>query len=202
MTDKTQVVVIHGGTTFPHRDAYITYLQTRSLDLERLRPRTDWKGTLQQALGESYDVLAPRMPNGTNAQYEEWVLWFERILPLLDDTVIFVGHSLGGIFLARYLSERVISKHIAGLFLVAAPYMDDDMHEPLASFALTGPVTSIEEQTNNITLYYSEDDTSVPVTHGEAYKRDLPHATLRVFTNRGHFLEDTFPELVADIHTL
>jgi pimeloyl-ACP methyl ester carboxylesterase len=58
------------------------------------------------------------------------------------------------------------------------------------------------EQTDRIVLYYSEDDVSVPPLHGEQYKHDLPHAEMRLFKDRGHFLAETFPELVADIRAL
>jgi len=202
MQHKQHVVVIHGGTTFPSYEEYIEHLTTKTLDIDRLRPRTDWKGTLQEDLGEEYDVLAPRMPNGTNAQYNEWSLWFERVLPLLADDVILVGHSLGGVFLAKYLSQHSISKTIRGLFLVSAPFDDDASEESLASFTITAPLTGLLKQVKTIHLYHSEDDPVVPFSQVQKYVQGVPDAVIHTFSNRGHFLHDTFPELADDIAEL
>lgn len=39
------------------------------------------------------------MPNSNNAHYQEWKIIFDKIVTLLDEDVIFISHSLGGIFL-------------------------------------------------------------------------------------------------------
>ena len=49
-----------------------------------------------------------RLQYRTNARYEEWKIWFERMIPFLNDNVILVGHSLGGIFFVKYLSENLL----------------------------------------------------------------------------------------------
>jgi hypothetical protein len=54
-----------------------------------------------------------------------------------------------------------------------------------------------------ICLYHSRDDTEIPVEHLERYRRDLPHARVRVLDGRGHeFNQAEFPELAADIRGL
>jgi len=35
---------------------------------------------------------------------------------------ILIGHSLGGSFLLKYVSEEKIAKTVAGIFLIATPY--------------------------------------------------------------------------------
>lgn len=105
---KQQVFVIHGGTAFDTYEEYISYLQNKEVSLEKLQGR-DWKMNLQDTLGDGYEVYLVKMPNAFNAVYKEWCLWFEKFLPLLNDGVIFVGHSLGAVFLAKYLSEHEIS---------------------------------------------------------------------------------------------
>lgn len=106
---KTQVVVIHGGDPFNTYEEYLTFLKNKELTLERLR-RKDWKVPFENNLGEQYEVLAPAMPNKQNAKFSEWKLWFEKVTPLLNNEVILVGHSLGGIFLTKYLSENAYPK--------------------------------------------------------------------------------------------
>ena len=103
---KQQVVLIHGGNIFENYGEYISCLKNKKIDLNYLRSFPEWKNGLSEALGEGFDVLMPRMPNGSNAQYDEWKIWFQRILELLNEGAIFVGHSLGGVFLAKYFSEN------------------------------------------------------------------------------------------------
>ncbi|MDB5195552.1 MAG: hypothetical protein JWO84_736 [Parcubacteria group bacterium] len=198
---RIQVLIIHGGSAFDSYEAYLTALTEKEITLDRIRTQGGWKNTLQARLGEDYEVLQPRMPNGQNAKYAEWKIWFEKILPLLDDEVILVGHSLGGIFLAKYLSEHEIEKRIAGAFLVAAPFNTLTIH-PVADFNLTTDLSGLARQCEKIFLYQSEDDTSVPFSNLASYTQSLPDATVRVFEDRGHFLAEDFPELIKDITTL
>ncbi len=202
MNRKKQVLVIHGGTTFPSTREYIHFLKSSSLELKKLRLRKDWKDSLQDKLGESFDVLHPRMPNATNAFYEEWKIYFDKIISLLDDGTVFVGHSLGALFLIKYLSENFVSKKIDSLFLVAAPFDSGGSEETLGSFAWTTKMNGLKKQVNKIYFYFSKDDEAVPFLHAKLYKEILPLASVKTFEDRGHFNQEEFPELVQDIKDL
>ena len=119
-----QVFVIHGGNAFNSYEEYISALEEKVVSLEDFT-RKGWKKSLQEKLGAEYEVFNPQMPNGQNAKYPEWKIYFEKFLPLFSDNVIFVGHSLGGIFLAKYFSENKVSKKIKATILIAAPYDED-----------------------------------------------------------------------------
>ena len=194
---KKSLVLIHGGTTFNTYEEYWKYLESCELSLGKLN-RTDWKDFIKENLPD-FEVIYPKMPNSKNARYPEWKLWFEKLFPLLTDEVVLVGHSLGGIFLAKYLTENVFPKKILSLHLVAAPYDTEIIKESLADFALTGTVEKLQELTDNIFLYQSKDDMAVAYEDVEKYKRDIINATLRVFENRGHFTQNEFSELFKDI---
>lgn len=59
--------------------------------------------TPQEQLPE-FKVIKPEMPNKDMARYSAWKLWFEKHLPFLDsEKLIVIGHSLGAIFLIKYL---------------------------------------------------------------------------------------------------
>lgn len=195
-----QVLTIGGGDTFESREDYLDFLKSLEIDFERYKdPKDSWRRTLREKLGEGYEVIDVDMPNKLNAKYEEWKIWFEKFLPYIRDGVILVGHSLGGTFLAKYLSEGRFPKKIEGLFLVSAVYEADTEEYSLASFTLPDRLNIDVEK---IYLYHSEDDPIVPVSDIEQYMERLPQATARLFKDRKHFTQEEFPELVEDIKSL
>ncbi|MEK7549504.1 MAG: alpha/beta hydrolase [Patescibacteria group bacterium] len=197
---KQQVVVIHGGNAYDSYEEYLNDLKNRELDLEKLK-RKGWKASLPEALGERYEILALRMPCPDNAKYSEWKILFEKLFPFLQENVIFVGHSLGGIFLVKFFSEEILPKKARAVFLVAAPH-NTVMEHPLADFILKGDLSGLSDQSREIYLYHSQDDEVVPFSSFESFVRAFPEAKQSVFVNRGHFNQDEFPEIVEDITSL
>jgi len=125
---------------------------------------------------------------------------FEKIINLLDDNLFLIGHSLGGIFLAKYLSENKIDKRIKKTFLIAAPFDNKGMtKEPLHSFLRKGNLKKMEQQAGKIFIYHSKDDFAVPFSHLGKYKKALPKTNFREFKDRNHFLQESIPELIDDI---
>jgi len=198
---KQQIVYIHGGTTFDSHKEYISYLESKEIKLERLKYSRDWKDNLAGDLGGDYEILNPRMPNGTNAKYSEWELWFKRIIPLLRNNVILIGHSLGGIFLAKYLSENKVGRKIKAAILVAAPY-DDESDELLTEFKITGSLKKLSKQAEEIYLVQAKDDPVVPFAELGKYKKALPSAKTMILPTGGHFNEEHFPQMVKLLKSL
>jgi uncharacterized protein len=199
---KQQVVAIHGGTSFDTHDDYIAFLKTREVTLERLQHLDDWKGWLGRELGADFEVLTPKMPNATNARYAEWSIWLERCLPFLRDDVILLGHSLGGIFLAKYLAEHQFPKRIKATLLVAAPFDATSTVESLTDFALPASLQGLAAQSGKLYLFQSKDDPVVPFSEMAKYQQVLPAAEAVIFETKGHFNEQTFPELATLLRSL
>ncbi len=197
---KKQVVVIHGGDSFSTYEEYISFLKDFEVDLEYFKKRK-WKDSLQEKLGSAFEVIAPQMPNKFNAKYLEWKIWFEKLSGVLNEEVILVGHSLGGAFLAKYLSENQFSKIIQATFLVSAPYSIDG-NRALVEFIPPSSLKNLEQHGGKIFLYHSKDDPIVPFSEYEIYKKALPKAEVRVFEDRGHFSSEEFPEIIQDILSL
>jgi len=194
---KQQILIIGGGTSFDNYDDYISYLKKdREISIDKIKIRKTWKNTMDVKLGEDFEVFLPEMPNTLNARYFEWKIWFERVLTLLGDDLIFIGHSLGGIFLAKYLSENIIDKKIKTVILVAAPFNDTDSVESLVDFKLPDSFSNLSKQCENIYLIQSKDDPVVPFEQVEKYKKELPSAKIMAFEDRGHFSQETFPEII------
>ncbi len=193
---KQQVIVIHGGKTFKNYRGFISYLKKCPINFERIEnPRSDWKKALAEKLGINFEVILPVMPNKYNARYSEWKIWFKRLIPHFNKEIILIGHSLGGLFLAKYLSENNFPKKIRATFLIAAPY-------GYTSFAKPKNFKKLEKQGGRIFLYHSKNDPVVPFSDLKKYKKDLKTAFARIFKNKGHFKQEKFPELVKDIKKL
>lgn len=200
------IFIIHGGNTFDRYEDYVVSLKIKEMSREKLQ-RMDWKMNLGKNLGPAFEVFVPEMPSKQNAKYAEWKIWFERLIPLMHEPVILIGHSLGGIFLAKYLSEELCSKKIRATLLVAAPFHTQAetfsaAHESsLADFILPDHVTRLREQAGELFLYHSPDDEVVPFVSLEKYRQALPGAHIRVIEQRGHFNQDSFFELEQDIRS-
>ncbi len=191
----TQVLIIHGGNSFSSYDTYRKHLANKTISYEKILYHEGWKSWLAQSL-LSYDVLLPSMPNEQNAVYDEWVVYFEKLLPLLGDDVRLIGHSLGAMFLAKYLHHSPLKRPVQQLILIAGGY-DDDSHEDLGSFRVDS-AKGLDKSASEIHLFHSTDDPVVPYSELAKYQHDLPDALTHSFTDRGHFysMTPTFPELL------
>jgi predicted alpha/beta hydrolase family esterase len=197
-----QVVLIHGGEDFVSYEAYISSLKAEQVAITDFLPKHRWRNALPERLGTDYQVFTPDMPNKRNAHYEEWKIWFEKMEPFLLDDVILAGHSLGGIFLAKYLSENIFPKRIKSTILISAPYDSDGLEPPLADFALTNPLTKFLEQAGDIYIIHAEDDPVVPFSHAHKYLEELSSARLVELKTGQHFSQPELPELVELIRSI
>lgn len=191
-----QICIIHGGDTFDSNQEYLDALRDKEVVYERLLYSPGWRDWLASQLAD-WDVIAPSMPNAQNAQYSEWEIYFSKILPFLDASAVLVGHSLGGIFLAKFLSEHSPALPLSKLILIAAPY-DDEQNESLGDFKVSSAV-KLNQAAREIHIFHSTDDPVVPFAESSKYIRDLPRARLHSFEDRHHFIGQIFPELVEII---
>jgi len=185
--------------TFKNQKDYLKYLKTRKVSIEK---RVNWAGDyLEKELGKNYQVIRPRMPMQDNAKYEEWKINFERYIPELDKNIILIGCSLGGIFLAQYLSENKFPKKILATFLVCAPYDGTHSDEDLTGgFKLKSDLSLIQKNSPNLTMLFSKDDVCVPVYHAEKYREKLPKAKIVIYKSKnGHFNVPKFTEIIKMI---
>lgn len=196
---KPQIFYIHGGDTFGSRKDYVRYLKTRQIDINK---KTGWNGPyLDKVLGRKFHIIRPRMPLQDYAKYSDWKLHFERHFPYLKNNLILIGSSLGGIFLAKYLSENKFPKKILSTYLVCPPFDDTLPSERLAGgFRLPSDLSLLEKNAGNLTLLFSKNDDVVPVSHAKKYGAKLPHAEIIVYKHvPGHFRITKFPEIVRMI---
>ena len=199
---KQQILIIQGGRVFESYKKYFEYLKKYQIDdLEKMKMK-GWKDNLGQALGNDFEVIFPKMPCNRNAKYLEWEIWLEKFFPFLKNNIVLVGHSMGGIFLAKYLAKNNFSVKIFALHIVAAPFNSVTVsfnNEYLGDFILPKNLSKIEKQVKNIFLYHSKDDLVVPFSNLEKYAKFLPNAKKIIFENRNHFIQEKFLELTKNI---
>lgn len=196
---KPQIVFIHGGMTFRNRRGYLDYLKHVDVSPEKA---PSWKGKyLDLRFGREFELIRPSMPLKENARYEDWKIYFERFFPRLKDGLILLGYSLGGMFLAKYLSENKFPKKILTTYLVCPPFDDTVLGEDLVGgFRLKSDLSLIGKNCANINLLFSEHDDIVPVSHAYKYANKIKGANIVIYENiPGHFRIPEFPEIVKMI---
>lgn len=182
--------------TFKSEKDYLHYLRTKKVSVKK---KVYWAGDyLEKSLGRKFEIIAPRMPLQDNAKYRDWKIIFERHVPILGSDFILIGSSLGGIFLAKYLSENKLPKKALSVYLVCPPFDNTLPGEDLVGgFKLKADLSLIEKNCRNLHLLFSKDDDVVPVSQAEKYKKKLKNAHVVVYKSKnGHFNVQKFPEIV------
>jgi len=196
-----QVIVIHGGTAFAHHEDYLHDLATKTVLPERLTFKPMWKELLQENLGDDYQILLPKMPNATNARYAEWKLWFDNVSQVITDDCILVGHSMGAVFLAQYLSQNKFPRRIKATILIATPY-DDESEEDLVDFKLDGITDLFSTQAGRVVIINGNDDPVISAEDIQKYHDNLPSAEFITISAPDHFMRVEFPELIDVIRKI
>ena len=199
MKKKTQILIIHGGMTFKNKKDYLHFLKNRKISIEeKIRWTDDY---LKKNLGKNFQIIKPRMPLQDNAKYNEWKIYFERHFPKLKNNIILIGISLGGIFLAKYLSEKRFPKKILSTYLICPPFDNTITGEDLVGgFKLKPDLSLIEKNSKNLNLLFSKNDDVIPVSHAKKYGNKLKNANIILYKNKnGHFKISEFPEIIKMI---
>jgi predicted alpha/beta hydrolase family esterase len=199
MKKKIQIFIIHGGMTFKNKKDYLHFLKTRKISIEeKIRWSDDF---FKKNLDKNFEIIKPRMPLQDNAKYEEWKIHFERHFSQLKNNIILIGSSLGGIFLAKYLSENKFPKKILSTYLICPPYDNSLPEEDLVGgFKLKADLSLLEKNSKNLYMMFSKNDDVVPVSHAEKFRKKLKNANIIIYKSKnGHFKISEFPEIVKMI---
>jgi len=137
----------------------------------------------------------PEVPDAFIPVYVKWKKEFERYD--VNSNTTLVGHSCGGGFLLRWLSEN---KKKGDKLIFVAPWLDPDKKETTDFFEFKIDST-ISKRFNEVHLFTSADDGKHILKSVEIIKKELPNISLHEFTDRGHFCyedlkTDKFPELL------
>ena len=180
-------IIIHG---MPSKEEFFDVNRPASSNCHWL-PWIQKKLLLQGVLAQTPEMPEPYLPI-----YENWKSVFERFP--IDEESILIGHSCGGGFLVRWLSEHKNVK--VNKVVLVAPWLDPDnfLNNGMFSFEIDGDIAS---RTGGLSIFYSADDMSEVLDSIKLLKEKLQGVKLMEFTNKGHFCfddlkTDAFPELL------
>ena len=145
------------------------------------------------------DILAqtPEMPKPYEPNYENWLNVFKQFT--IDEDTIVIGHSCGGGFLVRWLSENEVK---VGKVVLVAPWIDPGNIEA-GDFFKFNIDSSLVDKTNGVTIFVSDDDDKVIHESAKMILDSAPGVNYREFHNYGHFCYSDmktreFPELLEE----
>jgi len=156
-----------------------------------------WLPWLQkQLLIHGYAAATPEVPNAHKPDYASWCKEVERF-PIGPDTIL-IGHSCGGGFWVRYLSEHREAR--VGKVILVAPWLDPDGDETKGFFDFEID-PKLAERTKGLVIFNSDNDMG-NVHKSVAKLRDsIQEVQYKEFHKYGHFCyedmnTEKFPELL------
>ena len=158
-----------------------------------------WFPWLQKQLTmEGILAQTPEMPEPYEPDYQKWCEIFEQF-KLNQDTIL-VGHSCGGGFLVRWLSEY---KTKVGKVILVAPWIDPNNKRAPKMFGDI-KIEDISDYANSIHLFISTDDDKEELDTADILKNKISKLQITQFTDKGHFITEhmktnEFPELLEVI---
>jgi predicted alpha/beta hydrolase family esterase len=159
----------------------------------------------KQLMIRDIHTMALEMPNSYYPEYEIWKKELERFD--INEETLLVGHSCGGGFLVRYLSENDVK---VGKVILVAPWLgilglDGDDHEDVfdETFFEFEIDRELAAKTHSLTLIESTNDMSQVQESIQILKNSIDNMKIVTLENKGHFTLDSlgtvgFPELLAE----
>jgi len=159
-----------------------------------------WFPWLQkQLLIKDIPAVTIEMPSSYLPDYSLWQTEFERF-DITPETIL-VGHSCGGGFLVRWLSEHPEIQ--VGKVVLVAPWLDpnNEKENDFFDFVID---SDFPIRTKGVVIFNSEDDASDVQTSVKEIMGETDEVILREFREYGHFClgdlgTDAFPELLEEI---
>jgi predicted alpha/beta hydrolase family esterase len=155
-----------------------------------------WFPWLQkQLLIHDIATQTPEIPNSWDPHYPTWSAELERY-DITPETIL-VGHSCGGGFLVRWLSEHPEVR--VGKVVLVAPWLDPDREDTTDFFDFTIDPT-LADRTSGLTIFNSDNDYASIHKTVQILRDAIPDIAYREFHRYGHFTltamkTEPFPEL-------
>ncbi len=178
-------IILHGK---PSKEGYFDPYRNAQSN-EHWLPWIQRQLLLKGVLAQAFELPQPYEP-----VYEDWKSVFEKFN--CDEETILIGHSCGGGFLVRWLSENKV--HVGEVVLVA-PWLDPD-HELATGFFDFQIDEDVPKRAKDLSIFVSSDDDKSILVSVETLRNKWPEAKIIELTGKGHFCYNDmgtqeFPEL-------
>lgn len=145
------------------------------------------------------DILTstPEVPSNWIADYPVWQKEFERY-DITSETIL-IGHSCGGGFLLRWLSEH--SQITPSKIVLVAPWLNPKNLEETGDFFNFKLDNSLMKRAK-LSIMYSDDDEQSVLDTVDILQATYPNVMIKKLHGYGHFYDDRrmeFPELLKFI---
>lgn len=143
-----------------------------------------------------YAAHTPDIPNAWDPHYPTWQKELERF-DITEQTIL-VGHSCGGGFLVRWLSEHPNIR--VGPVLLVAPWLDPARTKTTDFFEFKID-SNLAKRTTSFTIFNSDNDGKYIQDSVHLIRQAIDGTNYREFHNYGHFCAtdmetNEFPELL------
>ncbi len=159
-----------------------------------------WLPWLQkQLIVRGYAAHTPEMPNAWAPDYSIWQKEFERFD--INSQTILVGHSCGGGFIVRWLSEN---KNLqVGKVVIIAPWLDPKRTNTTNFFDFQID-PNLASRTDGLTIFNSDDDEKDIQDSVDHIRKTVINLKYQQFHKYGHFCitdmsTSEFPELIETL---
>ncbi|MFZ1360966.1 MAG: alpha/beta hydrolase [Candidatus Saccharimonadales bacterium] len=184
-------ILVHGWNTRRNHDRLDTPTMSNSHWFPWLTNRLMVQGI---------HTVAVEMPRSYYPVYEDWKREFERF-DITPETIL-IGHSCGGGFLVRWLSEHDVK---VDKVVLVAPWIgvrpEQDFDASFFEFEIDENLT---RKTAGLTIFNSTDDNIVIQESVQALCATIKDVKLVEFESKGHFTRkslgiEEFPELLEEV---
>lgn len=170
---KIKIIFIHGNDTMRWSYGWAPWLKR---ELDKLQTENVFE----------------TFPDSILARKKYWLAFLKDKVKASKRSIL-VGHSSGAVAAMRYAENQ----RLLGSILISPSYTDlgDKLEKRSGYFDSPWRWKSIKRNQKFIALFYSQDDPHIPQKEFSHIKSRLSPDTF-TFKNRGHFMDETFPELL------
>lgn len=146
-------------------------------------PKEHWFPDFCRIMKEKgFRIFAPEMPGDYYPELGEWLKVISRYK--LDETWAVVTHSLGGVAIMHYLTEKNIK---VGLLLIIAAPFEAMKFRPIENFFKQEiDWKKVRGSARKIELVYESNDVVVPIVDGQRYSKFIG-CHLNILPGYSHF---------------
>lgn len=138
-----------------------------------------------------YDVFIPKFPTPDGQNIDNWREVFKKYIDKIDENTIFVGHSLGPLFILDVLQSIDIKIKVAFFVASVFDYIDIENFDKINKSFIENQLDweKIRHNCSNFFLYHLDNDPYVSLIHSKNLSEKI-FGNLKVVYGAGHFNKD------------